>query len=114
MRIDADCPEIAALFGCAVMTGVGAVVNTARVMPGESVAIFGLGGVGLSALLGARAASAWPLIAVDVIDDKLALAKELGASHCINASRDDVVAAIRDITRGGVQHAIESVGDERS
>jgi Zn-dependent alcohol dehydrogenase len=83
------------------------------VAPGESVAVFGLGGVGLSALLGARASSAWPLIAVDVIDEKLALATELGASHCINAARDDVVAAIRDITRGGVHHAIESVGDEK-
>ena len=114
VRIDADlAPEIAALFGCAVMTGVGAVVNTARVQPGESVAVFGLGGVGLAALLGAHAASAWPLIAVDVMPEKLSLARELGASHCINPLQEDAVAAIREITRGGVQHAIESVGSEQ-
>jgi alcohol dehydrogenase len=114
VRIDADLqPEIAALFGCAVMTGVGAVVNTAGVMPGESVAVFGLGGVGLAALLGARASSAHPLIAVDVAEDKLALARELGASHCIDARQPDVVAAIREASGGGVHHAIESVGSEQ-
>lgn len=114
VRVDADLPpEIAALFGCAVMTGVGAVVNTARVLPGESVAVFGLGGVGLSALLGAHAASAHPLIAVDIVPEKLALARELGATHCIDARHEDVVAAIRDISRGGVLVAIESAGSER-
>ncbi|MEO8367072.1 MAG: zinc-binding dehydrogenase, partial [Pseudoxanthomonas sp.] len=114
VKIDPELPpEIAALFGCAVMTGVGAVVNTAKVMPGESVAVFGLGGVGLAALLGARAASAFPLIAVDVVEGKLALARELGASHCIDARQPDAVAAIREISRGGVQHAIESVGSEQ-
>ncbi|MEO6102511.1 MAG: zinc-dependent alcohol dehydrogenase family protein [Pseudoxanthomonas sp.] len=114
VRIDPELPpEIAALFGCAVMTGVGAVVNTAKVMPGESIAVFGLGGVGLAALLGARAASAFPLIAVDVVEEKLALARELGASHCVDARQPDAVAAIREISRGGVQHAIESVGSEQ-
>ncbi len=113
VRIDADLPaEIAALFGCAVMTGVGAVINTARVQSGESVAVFGLGGVGLSSLLGAHAISAYPLIAVDVVAEKLEIARTLGASHCIDAGREDVVAAIREITRGGVDYAIESVGDE--
>lgn len=113
VRIDADLPaEIAALFGCAVMTGVGAVLNTARVQSGESVAVFGLGGVGLSALLGANAVSAWPLIAVDVVEEKLALARELGASHCVNASRENVVDAIREISAGGAGYAIESVGNE--
>ncbi|MDR3386553.1 MAG: zinc-dependent alcohol dehydrogenase family protein [Rudaea sp.] len=111
VRIDPGLPaEIAALFGCAVLTGVGAIVNTARVMPGESVAVFGLGGVGLSAVMGARIASAYPLIAVDVIEEKLALARELGASHCLRADSGDVVAAIREASRGGVQYAIESVG----
>lgn len=111
VRIDPDlAPDIAALFGCAVLTGVGAVVNTAQVLPGESVAVFGLGGVGLSALLGARAASAYPLVAVDIVPEKLALARELGASHCLDARAGDVVAAIRELTRGGVQHAIESAG----
>lgn len=113
VRIDADLPpQIAALFGCAVMTGVGAVVNTARVQPGESVAVFGLGGVGLAALLGARAASAYPLIAVDVVPEKLVLARELGASHCLDSREDGVVDAIREISKGGVLHAIESVGNE--
>ena len=114
VRIDSDLsPQIAALFGCAVMTGVGAVVNTARVQPGESVAVFGLGGVGLAALLGARAASAWPLIAVDVVPEKLALARELGASHCIDGGDEDAVAAIREISKGGVLHSIESAGNEQ-
>lgn len=107
-------PEIAALFGCAVMTGMGAVVNTARVAPGESVAVFGLGGVGLSAMLGAKAAGAYPLVAVDVVPQKLELARELGASHCIQAGPGvDVAALIKEATAGGVHHAIESVGHEQ-
>ncbi|MDM4771523.1 alcohol dehydrogenase [Solimonas fluminis] len=107
-------PEIAALFGCAVMTGMGAVVNTARVSPGESVAVFGLGGVGLSAVLGAKAAGAYPLVAVDVVPQKLELARELGATHCIQAGPGvDVAALIKEATAGGVHHAIESVGHEQ-
>ncbi len=107
-------PEIAALFGCAVMTGMGAVVNTARVAPGESVAVFGLGGVGLSAVLGAKAAGAYPLVAVDVVPQKLELARELGATHCIQAGPGvDVAALIKEATAGGVHHAIESVGHEQ-
>ena len=114
VRIARDlAPEVAALFGCAVMTGVGAVVNTARVRPGESVAVFGLGGVGLAALLGAVAASAEPLIAVDVVPEKLRLARSLGATHCVDAREADAAEAIREITGGGVEHAIESVGSER-
>lgn len=114
VRIDPDLPfDIAALFGCAVMTGVGAVVNTARVMPGESVAIFGLGGVGLAALLGAVAAGAWPIVAVDVLPAKLELAKSLGASHAVLATEGDPVATIREATGGGVQYAFETVGNEK-
>jgi len=114
VRIDHDLPaEIAALFGCAVMTGVGAVVNTAKVSAGESVAIFGLGGVGLAALMGARASGANPLIAVDVAARKFPLARELGATHCINAADADAIEALRELSRGGVQFAIESVGSER-
>jgi Zn-dependent alcohol dehydrogenase len=112
VKVDADLPaEIAALFGCAVMTGVGAAVNTARVQPGDSVAVFGLGGVGLAALLGARAAGAYPLIAVDVLPSKLALARELGATHVV-AAGDEAVAQIRAITAGGAQTTIETVGSE--
>lgn len=107
-------PEIAALFGCAVMTGVGAVVNTAKVAPGESVAILGLGGVGLAALVGARAAGANPLVAVDVLPGKLDLARELGATHAVLAGPGvDVAAAIREATGGGVHYAIETVGHEQ-
>jgi Zn-dependent alcohol dehydrogenase len=114
VKIDVDlAPEIAALFGCAVMTGVGAVVNTAKVAAGESVAVFGLGGVGLAALLGARAAGAYPLIAVDVVAEKLELALALGANVCIDASRGDTVAAVREASRGGAMYAIEAVGSER-
>ncbi|MFA4927189.1 MAG: zinc-binding dehydrogenase [Patulibacter sp.] len=110
--IDPELPwEIAALFGCAVLTGVGAVVNAARVTPGESVAIFGLGGVGLAALLGAVAAGAQPIVAVDRVSEKLALARELGATTVIAADDGvDVAAAVRAATGGGVHHAIETVG----
>lgn len=113
IKIDKSIPLArAALFGCAVMTGVGAVVNTARVSPGQSVAVFGMGGVGLSAIMGARAVGAHPIIAVDRIADKLKLARELGATHTVDAAKDDPVAAIRQLTSGGADYAIESVGNE--
>ncbi|MEL6408691.1 MAG: zinc-dependent alcohol dehydrogenase family protein [Chloroflexota bacterium] len=113
VKIDDDVPpEIAAVFGCAVMTGVGAVFNTARVEPGYSVAVFGMGGVGLSAIMGAKATGAYPIIAVDLLDDKLALAKEVGASHVVNAHTENVVEAIQEITKGGAQYTFESVGNE--
>ncbi|MDX1992454.1 MAG: zinc-dependent alcohol dehydrogenase family protein [bacterium] len=114
VKITPDIPlDKAALFGCAVMTGVGAVVNTAKVEAGNSVAVFGMGGVGLSAVMGARAAGAYPIIAVDLLDDKLALAKEVGASHTVSAGVDDPVKAVREITQGGAQYVFESVGSER-
>jgi len=110
VRIDDTVPlEKAALFGCALMTGVGAVLNTARVEAGSSVAIFGLGGVGLSAVMGAALAGAYPIIAVDRIPSKLALAQRVGATHVLLAG-DGGVAAIRDIVRGGVDCAFEAVG----
>lgn len=111
VRVEDDIPlEIAVLFGCAVMTGVGAVVNTAKVTPGTPVAVFGLGGVGLSAVMGARAAGAWPIIAVDTVDSKLELAKCCGASHTILPRIDDPVAAIKDLTHGGAETTFEAVG----
>jgi alcohol dehydrogenase len=114
VRVDRDlAPEIAALFGCAVMTGVGAVVNTARVEPGESVAVFGLGGVGLAALLGAVAAGANPVVAIDVLPAKLALATQLGATHTVLAGNGDPVPAIREATGGGAHFAFETVGNEK-
>lgn len=112
-KVDPELPfELAALFGCAVLTGVGAVVNSAGVRPGDSVAVFGLGGVGLAALLGARAAGATTIVAVDVIEDKLDLARELGATAAVRAG-DDAVAEVREATGGGAGHAIETVGSER-
>ena len=114
VKIDASLPlATAALFGCAVMTGVGAIVNTARVMAGTSVAVFGMGGVGLSAIMGARAAGAYPIIAVDKLADKLNLASEVGATHTINAAQDDPIAAVKELTGGGVDNAFESVGNEQ-
>ncbi len=111
VRIDPDIPlEDAAAFGCAVITGVGAVVNTARVRMGDSIAVVGLGGVGLSALLGARAAGAARIIALDVNEDKLRLARELGATHAFNARDAKCVEAVRDLTSGGVDFAFEMSG----
>ncbi|MBO8142214.1 MAG: zinc-binding dehydrogenase [Firmicutes bacterium] len=103
--------EIAAVFGCAVMTGVGAVVNTARVEPGSSVAVFGLGGVGLAAVMGAVAAGAYPVLALDVLPEKLEHARTLGATHAVNAGETDAVDAVRDLTGGGADYAIEAAGN---
>lgn len=113
VKIDNSFPlAMAALFGCAVMTGVGAVINTAQVQPGTSVAVFGMGGVGLSAVMGARAMGANPIIAVDLVEEKLERARQLGATHSVNAAVDDPVAAIKEIGKGGADRVIESVGNE--
>lgn len=114
VKLPKDLPfEIAALFGCAVMTGVGAVVNTAQLRAGQSIAIFGLGGVGLAALLGAVAAGAEPVVAIDISREKLALAAELGATHTIQAGPEvDVAAAVKAAVAGGVEFAVETVGHE--
>lgn len=106
-------PEIAALFGCAVMTGVGAVVNTARLQAGRSTAIFGLGGVGLSALLGAVLAGANPIIAVDVVPAKLDLARQLGATAAVDARDPDAVDQVRAATGGGAEYTFETVGSAK-
>jgi alcohol dehydrogenase len=111
IRIDSDIPvEVGALFGCAVLTGVGAVLNTARVKAGEAVVIVGLGGVGMSALLGARLAGAFPIVAVDLQPDKLRLAAELGADLAVRADDADCVARIREMTKGGAHYAFEMAG----
>ncbi len=102
--------EEAALFGCAVITGVGAVLNTAKVTPGSRVAVIGLGGVGLNALLGAVLAGAKQIVAVDLRDDKLDLARQLGATDAVNANDENAIAAIRDLTGGGVDYAFEMAG----
>lgn len=110
VKVPADLPyEIAALFGCAVLTGVGAVVNSARPRVGESVAVFGLGGVGLSAVLGAVVSGAGTIVAIDVVESKLELAREIGATHAMRAG-EGVVEAVREATGGGAHHTIETVG----
>ncbi len=115
VKIDTSVPfQHAALFGCAVMTGVGAVVNTADVDPGQSIAVVGLGGVGLSALLAARAAGAGRIIAIDVESAKLDLARELGAHETYNATDSDVIERIRAATNGGVHVAVETAGAPRA
>ncbi len=108
VKIDASLPfEEAALFGCAVITGAGAVVNTAKVSPGTQVAVVGLGGVGLMSMLAARLAGCRTIIAIDMLDDKLALARQLGATHTLNARDANCVEAVRDLTGGGVDFAFE-------
>ncbi|HEV2969777.1 MAG TPA: zinc-dependent alcohol dehydrogenase family protein [Pirellulales bacterium] len=112
VRIDPAIPlDKAALVGCAVMTGVGAVVNTAKVETGAAVAIFGLGGVGLSAVLGARAIGANPIVAIDLLEPKLELARQLGATQVVNSADADALDQIRAATNGGAHYAIECVGN---
>src|SRR5205814_9530805 len=89
-----------ALMCCAVMTGVGAALNTARVRPGDTVAVVGCGGVGLNVVQGARIAGAGAIVAVDVVPAKLELARELGATHVVDASAGDAVAAVREVVPG--------------
>jgi len=115
IRIDPGLPfEHAALFGCAVLTGVGAVLNTAHLQAGQTAAILGLGGVGLAAVLGAVAAGASRIVAVDLNDEKLALARALGATDTLNATVADAASAIRDITGGGVDVGFEMAGSARA
>jgi alcohol dehydrogenase len=115
VKIDPELPLTqAALFGCAVLTGVGAVLNTARVTAGSSVAVVGLGGVGLASLLGAGAAGARDIVAVDLADDKLALARELGATAAFNARDPDVVEQVKAATRGGAEFAFEMAGSVKA
>ena len=115
VKVDPDLPlEEAALFGCAVLTGVGAVVNTAQVRAGSTVAVVGLGGVGLASIIGAVAAGARVVVAVDLSDEKLALAKQLGATHTFNAATPDLVEQVKQATKGGVDYAIEMAGSTRA
>jgi S-(hydroxymethyl)glutathione dehydrogenase / alcohol dehydrogenase len=111
VKVKNDMPlDRAALIGCGVTTGVGAVLNTARVEAGATVAVYGAGGVGLAVIQGARIAGAGMIIAVDVFEKKLAQARELGATHTVDASKGDPVKAIREMTGGGVEYAFEAIG----
>ncbi len=115
VKIDPELPLAeAALFGCAVLTGVGAVLNTAKVTPGSTVAVVGLGGVGLASLLGASLAGARQIVAVDLADDKLALARELGATDTVNARDPDAVEQVKAKTNGGVEFAFEMAGSVKA
>jgi Zn-dependent alcohol dehydrogenase len=103
--------DVSCIVGCAILTGAGAVLHTANVRPGESVAVFGVGGVGLSAIRAASLLEAYPVIAVDLAEDKLEFARSFGATHTINASGNvDPVEAIRELTNGGVDYAFDAIG----
>ncbi len=102
--------DVTAVIGCAVTTGCGAVINTARVRPGDSVVVFGAGGVGLCAIQAAANVSASPIIAVDVTDEKLAFATRFGATHGLNGRAGSVVEQIRDLTGGGADFAFDAIG----
>jgi len=112
LKIRDDMPlEKAAVVSCAVITGVGAVINGAKVRPGESVAVFGAGGVGLNAIQGARLVGAEPIIAVDIMQGKLDYARKFGATHTVNSSDENPVERIKEITGGkGVHYAFEMIG----
>lgn len=115
VKIDRTIPfEHAALFGCGVVTGVGSVVNTGCVRAGQSVAVVGLGGVGLSALLAAKASGASQVIAVDINADKLSRARELGASEVFDPTQKGSLEALRNATNGGVHLAVETAGSPRA
>ena len=102
---------MAAIAGCGVITGVGAVINKAKVKPGSSVAVMGAGGVGLNVIQGAVLANATKILAIDILDNKLELAKVFGATHVINASKEDPLKKALEITNGiGVDYAFEAIG----
>jgi Zn-dependent alcohol dehydrogenase len=102
--------DVTSIIGCAVMTGAGAIINTLQVRPGQSVAVFGAGGIGLCAISAAAIVDANPVIAVDVADAKLEFARRFGATHTINAKEVDAVQAIKDLTGGGADYAIDAIG----
>jgi len=114
VKVRDDVPlEILGPMGCGVMTGAGAVMNALRPRPGASIAIFGVGPVGMSAVLAAVVCGCTTIIAVDIHPDRLEMAKELGATHAVNAGETDPVEAIRDLTGGGAEYSLECVGNPK-
>jgi S-(hydroxymethyl)glutathione dehydrogenase / alcohol dehydrogenase len=112
VKVREDAPlDVVCLLGCGVSTGIGAVINTARVKAGSSVSVFGCGGVGLATIMAAKLVGARQIIAVDMLDNKLKFARELGATDLVNASQDDPVAKIAEIAAGGVDYAFEAIGN---
>jgi aryl-alcohol dehydrogenase len=114
VKVREDVPlEILGPLGCGVQTGAGAVMNTLQPRPGASIAIFGVGTVGMSAVLGALVCGCTTIIAVDINPDRLETAKELGATHTVNSGEVDPVEAILDITGGGAEFTLECVGNPK-
>ena len=112
VKIREDAPlEVACLLGCGVSTGIGAAINTTGLRPGDSIAIYGCGGVGLSAIMGAKLAGAGTIIAVDTLSKKLKTAKKFGADITINAKREDPTGKIMELTGGGADYALECIGN---
>lgn len=115
VKIDRDMRfEIAALFGCAVVTGAGSVINAARVQPGDTVAVVGLGGVGLTAVMAAKAAGATTIIGIDLLEDKFEIARELGCTHTFNGADPGLVEEVRELTAGGVDFAFDFTANARA
>lgn len=115
VAVDPDMPlDRAALLGCAVTTGAGAVFNASPVTPGETVCVVGCGGIGLAAVNAAKIAGAGKIIALDPVAEKRALAEKLGATHSFDATAENTVGEVIELTKGGVHHAIEAVGREAS
>ena len=113
--VPADVPaDVVAITGCAVITGVGTVVNRVKAEPGSSAVVIGCGGIGLSMVQGAKLSGCHPIVAVDLVDEKLDLALLLGATHAINASREEAGEAVRDLTALGADYAFDSVGSEET
>lgn len=109
--VPADVPlRLLGPLACGIQTGAGAVLNSLRVIPGDSIAVFGTGTVGLSAVMAARVAGAATIVAIDLHDERLALASELGATHTINPTRRDVVAEVKAISEAGVDYTLETTG----
>jgi NDMA-dependent alcohol dehydrogenase len=112
VKVREDAPlDVVCLLGCGTSTGIGAAINSTGIKPGESIAIYGCGGVGLSAVMGARLAGGGKIIAVDTLDRKLNMAKKLGADYLINASQNDPMAKVMEITGGGADYALECIGN---
>lgn len=111
VHVPDDVPmEVAALIGCSVMTGIGAVTNTVKLQVGQTVAVVGCGGVGLNIIQGARLAGASRIIAVDLLENKLAAAREFGATDVVDASKGDPIKQVQEMTGGGVDYAFEAIG----
>ena len=106
--------DVLALIGCAVTTGVSAVINAAKVEPGSTVAVIGCGGVGLNVIQGAALVNAGKIVAVDLLDNKLEFARQFGATHTVNATQGDAVQQVRELTGGGVDYAFEVIGNGKT